>query len=364
MASGTGVRMASGIKALDLGSLLSELRPFVPRSLIDDPRWDRLATRVGELPGWAVASRSLGFEFRLGDPVAAADVFVWLGSHSLVWDYYVRKAQAVGPDSPHAVLGRLFAHATDPATSLDPSGANRLASVFVEYDIAEVPPEEWPAPGVFVGAAPRDGSSHRPERQALDDLLMAAGWADDSGLRRSVAHVLGALPLDSAVRNLGVMPGRERKAMRLIVSRVEADQVPALLEELGWPGPLPQLKEVLADTADLRDSFMLDVDVAADGLLPRLGLELFPEHRPGDPDSWLCTARPDWLTLVQHLEARKLCRPEKAAGLLAFPGRDQLFDVAGVFTLYRGINHIKLVMDNDRPLHAKAYAALRFLEFA
>ena len=356
--------MASGIKALDLGGLLSELRPFVPRSLVDGPRWDRLVARVGELPGWAVASRSLGFEFRLGNPVAATDVFVWLGSHSPLWDYYARQAQAVGPDSPDAVLGRLFAQATDPATSSEPSGVNRLASVFVEYDIAEVAPEEWPAPGVFLRASPRDVSSHRREPQALDDLLMAAGWADDSGLRRSVAQVLEALPLDSAVSNLGVMPGRERKAMRLIVSRVEADRVPAMLEELGWPGSIPQLKEVLADTADVRDSFMLDVDVAADGLLPRLGLELFPEHRRGDPDSWLCTVRADWLPLVQYLGARKLCRPEKAAALLAFPGRDRLFDVAGVFTLYRGINHIKLVIDNDRPLHAKAYAALRLFEFA
>ena len=59
----------------NFGDVFPRLRRFIPSSLLDDPWWDRLVERVGELPSWLTLNYA-AFEFRLGDPAPAADYFV------------------------------------------------------------------------------------------------------------------------------------------------------------------------------------------------------------------------------------------------------------------------------------------------
>ena len=58
----------------NFGDVFPRLRRFIPSSLLDDPWWDRLVERVGELPSWLTLNYA-AFEFRLGDPAPAADYF-------------------------------------------------------------------------------------------------------------------------------------------------------------------------------------------------------------------------------------------------------------------------------------------------
>ena len=48
------------------------------------------------------------------------------------------------------------------------------------------------------------------------------------------------------------------------------------------------------------------------------------------------------------------CLPAKAAGLLAWPGRDKLFTERGPLLVHRGINHAKVSIA-DGETSAKAY---------
>ena len=59
------------------------------------------------------------------------------------------------------------------------------------------------------------------------------------------------------------------------------------------------------------------------------------------------------------MTAQGWCRPEKAQGLLEWPGREQLFTEQGLASCYKGINHLKLVITGD-DVEAKAYCGLLY----
>ena len=345
-----------------LGDMLQQLCPFVDGFLIDEEGWERIIDRVGDLPGLTSLSRLLGLEFRLGDPEAVADIFVRVERHSPDWSRHIRHALADRPGSCGAAIGRLFARLDDPGTCTGTPGGARLAAAFLEYDVAETVPGERPDPGLFVPAMRRDEPG-RFDLQALDDLITVAGWPDDGALSRAVTRALSCLPEGSGVSNFGALPGREQRAVRLVIGAVAADEVSAMLSGLEWPGPIESVQRALADAAGLKTAFMISLDVDPAGVQPRLGLELYPPKQYRGVDPWLTTVRSDWPPILRHLESVSPCIPEKMAGLRDFSGRDHLFGPLGAFTFYRGINHVKLVIESDRPVHAKGYAVMALFDF-
>ena len=132
-----------------------------------------------------------------------------------------------------------------------------------------------------------------------------------------------------------------------------------MLERLGWRGSIRTVTAVLTDLRDRLPRFWLSMDVAAQGLSPRLGLEMYllEGERDQEFDDWLKTGRHDWRPVVERLAAQGWCLPEKAQGLLAWCALDKVYDREGVFLVYKGINHVKLTIE-DSGVHPKAYAGL------
>ena len=341
-------------------NIVSELRPFVPRSLIDGHGWERILDRVGGLPGWAVAA-GLGFEFRLvGD--ASADLAVSVGPGSPLLEYYMARGEAAQPGSAACSLGRFFRQVTgsEGASALPLSGW--FEGAMLEYDVVGAMPGRPADPGLFVRLVHDrpDRPTLPPPRALAASLADAVGWSEDEDEIRAVENVFSALPPEGRIGQIGAMPGRGLRAVRLIVDGVAAENTPDLLGRLGWPGRAVDAMAVLDEMSDVAPHFRLSLDVSVDGLSPRLGLEFYPLTEDGkDVDHWLTTGRGAWRPIVQRLEALGLCQPDKARGLLDFPGLDKLFGEAGVFILYRGINHVKISIEAGA-VSTKAYAGLRF----
>ena len=244
--------------------------------------------------------------------------------------------------------------------------------MMLEYDIVEGPrgleantAEDGlyePDPGIFL-ALPRPGREplQPPSPDDLATTMAAAvGWDEDEVERRVIERVFAALPRTTVIGQIGVMPGRELREIRLVVSGVAADEIPDSLERVGWPG---QIRRVLGDLNELGDavfpSFALSLDVSSKGVGPCLGVELYAKRKDGSPGIWTNTGLSDWLPAVKRLEEGGWCLPEKGLGLLNLLGLHQLFNARGAFTLYRGINHVKLVFKGNS-VSAKAYAGLKF----
>ena len=222
----------------DLRSVLSPLRRFIPDSLLDGPGWDRLMDRVGDLPGWETASNA-GFDFRLGVSEAATDFVVAIIPGHPLLDYYICQGEAAEPNSPLSALGRFLSRMA--ATASEPPVGDWFTSAMLEYDIAEPPSGARPDPGIFLrlnyGTGARQPAPSLPTPgQLTAQIADAVGWNSNENERRAVEQALAALPPGSEVAHIGAMPGRELRAVRLIVRSVE-EEVPHLLERMGlaWP---------------------------------------------------------------------------------------------------------------------------------
>ena len=347
----------------NFGDVFPRLRRFIPSSLLDGPWRGRLEERVGELPSWLTLNYA-AFEFRLGDPAPAADYFVSLAPGRPSLEYFVRQGEDAKPDSPEAALDRVFARMNGVAPPSEPSLAGWFRASMLEYDIAEVPSDLNPAPGVFLALQPESEldkdvtDSRTPDRLAAA-IANAVGWEEDDEERRSVERVFAALPRDGVVDQIGAVAQREPRSIRLIMDGLKQRNMPALLKRLKWEGSARKVMDILEEMRDVTPVFRLAVDVAANGVGPRLGLEMYRPRKPSNLDYWLTSGRNAWRPVVDYLEEMKWCLPEKGAGLRAFPGIERLFEEKGMSILYKGINHFKLSIEGDA-IEAKAYAALAY----
>ena len=337
-------------------AVLAGLRPLIPRALLDGPGWDRLTACAAELPD-AGSAAFLGCEFRLGEDAPAADLFVVVRRGSPIAQHFIRRGEAARPGSAAAALARYLVRIGQADSELH----GCIAGTMLEYDLAETPADRRPEPGVFlkVRLAEEPGPHERPQPLPLAALADAVGWTDGGELRRGVARVLAALPPEARVAHVGALPSRTPRAVRLVIQGIGRGEVAGVLERLGRRASVPPATELLADLGDVLPRFRLSVDVAAAGLLPRVGLELYHAGSWDDDgmDSWLTTGRSDWRPVVERLALRGWCLAEKAQGLLQWCALDKMYDRRGVFLVYKGVNHVKLTV-TDAGVAAKAYAGV------
>ncbi len=345
-----------------------ESRRFIPSELVAGHGWDRLVRRVGELPGWPVLNRVF-FEFGLGDPAPVADFSVRvLPGHPGLPGHFVNRGRTARQNSAAAALGRFLSDFADARAGSGSALSARFNDIMLEYDIAGIKTEASPDPGLFLGlrpAASPDDSEVRSPRDVVAELTNAVGWNVDTGERRVVERIVKALPPGGRLDHVGAMPGRSVRAVRVIVNGITSEEMPVFLERAGWPGSVRNVMDALVEWRDVFPYFRPCFDASARGLRPRLGLEMFPRsERKGrwPVGDWLNTGIRTWLPVLERLEERELCLPAKGNGLRVFPGLERVFDKNGVYMLHKGLNHVKLAIE-DGGVQAKAYAGLRLLRF-
>ena len=329
--------------AASCGTILHGLRPLFPPSLLANAGWERLRQVAEALP--AVAARHIGFEFRLNNPVPAADFFVSIAPGTAIAQHVVHQGRAAKPGSATAALGRCIAQLDQPDSFLS-QWAN-LA--ILEYDLAEIPAGTRPEPGLFLRL--RSKADPDIQRFLASTLATAVGWPENSQECSEVERVFTALPPKAMFIHLGAMPDRALRAIRVVVGIGEG-AVPGFLTRLRYPGPIQPVEAVLACMRDVCASLVLSIDVTQRGVLPHLGLELYVAR--GD---WTAAQRSDWLPLIARLEERGWCSPAKAHGLRSWSGSDKVYAEKSSFFAHRGINHVKITV-GETVTQAKAYCGL------
>ena len=337
------------------GAVLAGLRPLIPRALLDGPGWDRLTACAAELPNAGLAA-FLGCEFRLGEDTPAADLFLVLRPGSPLSQHFIRRGEAARPGSAAAALARYLVRIGQADSELHAG----IAGTMLEYDLAEAPADRVPEPGVFlkVRRAEESEPDERPQPLPIAALADAVGWTDEEEVLGWVAQARAALPPGATVAHVGALPDRTPRAVRLVIQEIGRDEVGEVLERWGRRASIRPATELLTDLEEVLPRFRLSVDVAAAGLLPRIGLELYhPGSWVDSLDTWLTTGRSDWRPVVERLALRGWCLPAKAQGLLQWCALDRMYDRRGVFLVYKGINHVKLTV-TDAGVAAKAYAGV------
>ncbi len=346
---------SAGDARATFASTLDGCRPLFPPALLGCSGWERLLDRARRLPR-SVIDAHFGFEFRLGEPSPAADLFVVVLPASELAYHYVREGARAERGSPAAALA---AGLQEQAANPDSYLARGVAGMVLEYDLAEIEPgRPPPAPGIFFtprGSAPGSRAEfheHGDPAGLLAALAVTAGWSGHEEEIPIVERILAALPDTGYLFQAGALPGRSPKAFRAVFKGIAKGAVPALLERIEWPGPAAVAADVLAAMDDLVAYVAVSMDVTSRGLGPRLGLELYR------PPKWFAVDRTGWLPFIARIEERGWCLPAKAGGLRSWPGTERLLDDAGMHVVRQGINHVKVVIDPHAPTAAKAYAGM------
>jgi len=344
-----------------LKDVLVGLRPQIPESLLAGEGWDRLVARVGVLP--AAAASACGFELRLGIPAPSADFSLAVGREPVV-KYYIAQGEHADPASPEAWLKRYLTGETESDSWLE--------GLLLGYDLVDASgecPADCP-PAVNLRLTP----THRLRQAGFTPDLLgttlehAVGRSGGHCERGAVGRAFDALPPGASIVFAAAAPDRP-ETVKLVVSRIPAADAGAFAARLGWTGSVPALSKLLSGMRDVSSGFMISIDLTADGALPGLGLEIYPEYASDSHDdgtlltTWLRTTAKDWHDLTRRLVSMKLCLPTKALGLLSWPKHTKVFSRTGVYRLYMGINHVKMIIDGE-DLSAKAYAGLELLPLA
>ena len=361
----SGVRIVgspAAVTAAAESGVADLLRPLIPRALLDGAGWDRLLAAITALPDTGLGS-FFGCEFRLGEATPAADLGVVVWPRSALARHYIRRGEGAPPRSPAAALGGYLSRLGQAGSAL----RSGIAGMMLEYDLVAPPAGAEPAgpqaePGIFLKPPPAAAaaSNDHPAAAAVAALTGAVGWTDAGREQRAAAQALAALPPRARVAQIGAMPSRRPRAVRLVLEDIERGELAGLLERWGRRAALGPAAEALSHFEEVLPRFRLAVDVTAAGLLPRLGVELYHAGSWGDgPDGWLRTGRRDWRPALERLTQRGWCLPAKAQGLLEWCAFDRMFDRRGVFLVYKGINHVKLSL-TAAGVDAKAYAGMTF----
>ncbi len=324
--------------AFAFGAILDALSGAVSPALIDAVGWHRLHETVRGLP--VEPGAGFGFELRLGETAANADIFVMLPRTGALAEHYMRHGEWEGE------------FGTGPAAIGD--GASGFGLLAVEYDAAGGP--HGTPPGLFVKI--------RTGTDAMDTvaewLAGVVGWRLE---RRVLGRTFDRMSADgAAVEYLGIMPGRPTRAYRVISRSMEPARVLPVLEDLGWNGPADAVADFLSRFEGMFHALRISFDVTAQAILPRVGLELFQ----GKTGTLTHSGAGPWGAFLARLCERGLCLPEKMDGLMAWPGRELVFCGGKTFGLLTSLAHVKVsfeARDGENAIEAKAYPAAGYLPF-
>ena len=162
-------------------------------------------------------------------------------------------------------------------------------------------------------------------------------------LRAPLDRTTAALPKGAYIKQIGTMTGRnEMDIMRLVIMFPSWESISQGLAAVGWPGDMARLQEDLSSWQATR-YIAVNLDLGEEGILPKIGIELF--H---------CWRHPLLVDkLITRLEEAGLCLPGKAAALRRWirirPDGDPLIQTMLV--------HFKLNYKDGKCAEAKAYLA-------
>lgn len=339
-------------------SILELARESLPSSLFDEEGYAHLATIAQMFP--EELTTFWGFECRLGEPEAKADILFETKKQSrglsLLAGHTPSSLDTFCEQWPTWQSLRTFAkHWADP----DHLFYNSIRNIWLEFDAAAVASSTQVAevirqPCIFFGP---EAKAHEKD-QLLSVVLDALAALGETNLgRSSLQPFIAALPDGAQLFQVGLMLARVNPGMRVCVNKLIPEEIPEWLSKLNWSGDTQTLERLLQKITPLLNTMAVDLNLLKDRPAEKIGLECYMD--------WLVDDSKQWIPLLDFIEELNLCLPQKRQGFLNFPGITQnpphkrLSDGGVLYlNLFRKIHHIKLSLAEGQVVEAKAYLAL------
>jgi len=247
-----------------------------------------------------------------------------------------------------------------------------VLGMWFEFDMVENS-SQTPIPCIFLHTIPlrinTEDDKEKISWLTRRALPLVTGKKISEKIEQNLFQAIQQLPKNALVMDAGVMLSRSTSGVRLIIAKIQPDQIIPYLTKLGWSEENEQLPVLLEDLTQNVTRVVLHITVTENGIDKKIGLEC-----SFAPDMYHLETR--WQSFFNYLVKKGLCLPEKKDALLGFIGVNQEdskrnFDTAMYrpivkfdnsncsSALVRYISHIKLVYEPDHGLYAKAYPGVR-----
>ena len=349
--------LSSAAAASAFRAILDALSRVISPVLIDGAGWIRLRDTVRGLP--VDPGTGFGFELRLGDAAAGTDLYAAVPRRSRLAEHYVCRGERAAPGSAAAGFGDRLAAIDRSAPWADDMG--------VEFDVTSGSPGAPHGRFVRIRSDPAAaGAAGCPAAHTVGEWIAGtAGWRLTGGEHEALDRTFDELAAAGCMVDcVGVMPGRASRAFKVVSRPLETARALPLLERLRWRGPAGEVAAFLTTFEGSFRSLRLAAGVTADGVVPRIGLELFQD----EPGRLHHAGVGRWGPFLARLCETGLCLPEKMEGLAAWPGREFVFRGPDTFGVFTGLHHVKVsfAADDDGDgavVEAKAYPAAGYRTF-
>jgi hypothetical protein len=359
------------LKNLNATQYLSSVEPFISSELISVQNYAEIKSLASHFTGGITSF--FGFETRLNSSDACSDYLFAVSSQrgerealaqmfsngSLPQEFLSKKEWQN--------VGKFAAAWANPSSIL----YHKILGLWFEFDTAV--PSETPVPSIFIHSVPLRIDSAEDIKKctwliqtALPELT---GKPTSEKLEKNILNSLQKLPGNAVLFNIGVMLSRADAGVRLVIIRMQPNQIIPYLTSLGWIDENNGLTTLVKELEHVTSRMVLHINITENGVDQKIGFEC-AYH----PDQYNLETR--WTAFFDYLIEKKACLPEKKSLLMDFLGVEQddatsEFDLASYQTavriqdndfsaaLVRYISHIKVCYKPGHSIEAKAYPGVR-----
>lgn len=349
---------------------LEFIEKYIPEELISQNNFSQLKNIAGNFSGGLTSF--FGFESRLSSSKPNVDFSFAVSSKrgergalvNLVTKNNLPEKFYTHPEWHH------FSDFTlvwmDPKSILH----DKVLGVWFEFD--EDSFFETSVPCVFINTIPIRTCSIKNSSQYswLTDVAMPLliGHRLSKNIEEQLFNCINKMPTRASIFQVGTMLSRSTYGIRLLINKINSNQIIPYLQSIGWSDESGGLSSVIEELEKFVTRFVLHIHI--DGKVdPKIGIECsFYSGYDGQ--------KKEWTNFLNYLVKKGLCVQEKQDSLLRFTGFE-LEDINNNYDLnsfipsvklpddgysrasVRFISHIKIVYQSGQPLEAKAYLGVR-----
>ena len=350
-----------------LSETLELIEPHIPDQLVSPEAFSHVKTITSLLPA---AMSSYYVECRLAVNTTQVDFLTCVTAPDGGRDILVGQSAKAGlPDIflVHPLWHRahdFFRQWADPTSVLH----GRIPLIWLEFDYVDNPVPQIPLPSFSFCLDPAYLSrGSRAQRVTLCNIQQGREMAE-VGLRllfgsplppqnkQALFTCFDSLPVGGRIIHISAMVARQPAVVKVYGS-VPKDQFLAYLTQIGWPGSLPELIDILTTfcTPDTVDNNMFVDLTVGETVMPKLGIAFSQLQIENLPDR-----DPRRQILLEQCVQAGLCTPEKRDALLTWPGSFRaMFNGEKWPTRFRQWLDIKIAYQPNHPLEVKGYLGFR-----
>jgi hypothetical protein len=248
---------------------------------------------------------------------------------------------------------------------------NNILGLWLEFDTSDEF-NEAPVPSIFLQTRPLRINNvediDKCKWVTRTAIPILTGKMISKDLENKFINALENLPEKASVFHVASMLSRNTEGMRLVIKRINPEDIVPYLISIGWSDEDNGLEDLLKELKNFSNCIRLHINIS-EKVDPEIGLECFIS-----PDKY--HKGQGWDEFFNHLVKKGICLPNMKSALLDFPGVSQedptnefnfesylpsvkLNDENFSKAIVRYISHVKVKYKPGNLTQAKAYTGVR-----